>query len=400
MPLKTLTRQEFLRKRPGGDFRAYLRFIRRERPRRLAARNAWRTDPFAQIPEREITRIARSDVMPSVRAQQQAIEQSIERRSRSGIGQIRGFTDALMQALAPYDARIAGYYGDAQASTAAIGDALRSALAGGGGQQASELGGKLAAINAPAAQIEDVAGGARRTGEGAAGATFGLSSAELGRLTGERTAHGAYAAKQPGIAALSGLQSARALELALSGELADRVGELRAGAPGLISDRISELRNVNFDRGLARASGLSDAQAGRIKRQQELADDRRTRQEKLADAKRERQQELEDAARERQEELGDEARERQQELEDAQRKNTDPAARADYFYEVRADAFKAAKTLAQPRKSAAGRELPPMPRGEARRRLFEEYGRMLIGRGYPRQTVRQMIERALDAAGL
>lgn len=78
----------------------------------------------------------------------------------------------------------------------------------------------------------------------------------------------------------------------------------------------------------------------------------------------------------------------------------DPKERQDYSYDVREDAFEAARSLrkAGPKSTLTG-QVSPLPEAEARRRLFMEYGQLLVGRGYKRQAVKQMIERALNAAG-
>jgi hypothetical protein len=359
------------------------------RNRRRRRAQAWRRDPFAQIPERQIQRLARADVMPGVRANERAVVQSIGQRSKTGQSAIRGYTDALVQALKPYSDKIAGYYGDAEASQATLTDELTRALAGGGEQQGADLAAKLAAINAPGAQTADVAGGAEKVGAGAAGASMGMGTSALARLAGERTANAAYAARQPGIAGLAGLQNASQLELALSREQTDAVRDLRSRVPGMIAERVGRYRDTNFDRALAAAAYRGDvveAQAG-------AAADTRARRQELADARRERNEELADAARTRKEELEDAARTRREELADASRDRA--GERRDYFEGVREDAFARAGKLINP----GGNSLhDPISKQQAFARLWAEFGRALVARGVSKKAATRMLRQAVFAA--
>ena len=72
--------------------------------------------------------------------------------------------------------------------------------------------------------------------------------------------------------------------------------------------------------------------------------------------------------------------------------------RTDYFYAVREDAVKAAKELAERKENEFG-NMVLVPRDEAYQRLWTEFGQLLIGRGYAKRAVEQMLQRALRAAG-
>ena len=149
-------------------------------------------------------------------------------RAKSGMDAIGGFTKQLAAALAPLAGQMQGIYGGAEQSQASSDAALRQALVGGGQGLADALAGKLGAINAPGAQIADVAGGQAQTGVGAGNAGFALGSAELGRLIGTGTAEQTFAAKQPGIAGFTGLQKAGELQQSLQSELAGKVADLQS----------------------------------------------------------------------------------------------------------------------------------------------------------------------------
>ena len=218
-------------------------------------------------------------------------------RAKSGMDAIGGFTKQLAAVLAPLAGQMRGIYGGAEQSQAASDAALRQALAGGGQSLADTLSAKLGAINAPGAQVADVAGGQAQTGVGAGNAGFALGSAELGRLIGTGTAEQTFAAKQPGIAGFTGLQKAGELQQSLQSELADKIAGMQGQGPAFVQSQVADVRanrtalaknrqdlalaNAKSKQTLAIAKDRSDQAWARIQQGTANAADRRAYQANL-----------------------------------------------------------------------------------------------------------------------
>lgn len=400
---KTLTRQQFLTERPDGDYAAYRRFLARWRPvrvRQRLAREAALSDPLRPLSDSEIQRRARGDIMPGVDRTVDEINRSITARSRAGAGAIRGYTDWLMQALVPFQQSAQAISARSQQSQAAASEALRAALSGEGQGLSDALAGKLAAINAPDAQVRDVAGGAARTGAASGATQFALGSADVERLIGEGAANEEWAAKMPLVAGLQGGQSQRLLELALGREAADRVGDVRSRVPGLVSDTVRDYRDLELRKSDARYERRRNA---RLDRLAALAANRAygldvgrlglDRDQFGLDVAAEQRRASEAAAK-----AAQDARDEQARANDKRRER---------FTGIREDTFARARDLYQGEQQQSGLPVPgaaagataAVPKAEAHRRLWEEYGTLLIGQGFSRKLVEQMIRRALAAAG-
>lgn len=259
MPPRTLTRQEFLGRRPGGNYAAYLNYLRRNRPARMA-QNA-ELAPYRPMSPGQIDEATFRDVLGPAQAQLDELGSSFQRRSDYEAGQIQQRVGSLTSALLPFRGSAAQTYGNAQASLGQLGSALTAGLASHGQQMGTELGQKLRAINAPNAQVGQVAGGAETTGYNAGQAVGGLNSAEVERLRGEGAATDAYMAKMPGLVQLMGADQAREVGEKLALELADQEGGIRAKVPGLLADA----RRWYMEREDRKADSLADARAGRAK---------------------------------------------------------------------------------------------------------------------------------------
>ena len=137
----------------------------------------------------------------------------------------------------------------------------------------SEIGGKLAGINAPANIQQQVTSGAGVTAQGAANAGFAKGSAGLEQLIGQGAAAQGFAAQLPGIAGLTGLQTSRGLQAQLNKELVDQLGQARSGAASSSSSLYQHLFDQELEKAIARQSGLVNKEklsADRYNKQQTL----------------------------------------------------------------------------------------------------------------------------------
>lgn len=415
---KTLSRAEFLALRPGGDYKKYLAYIARVRPKRAARRAQQANVAWMQpLTEQQIRQRSRQEIMAGVNPAIAAIEAAIARRSQAGSSAITGYTRELANALMPFYDSAGAIYDTAAGSQGALASALPAALVGQGQALGGELGSKLNAIDAPHRQVDDVSGGAVRTGAGAGAAQSALSSAEIARLRSGQQADRAYSGAFPGIAGLQGAENTRNLQMALSRELADTLGGITSQVPSQINELVRSYRQEEFDKGIARATQAENRQKLRTESAQAKAE-RQQANRKLTPASEQINRSTGyimgyNAAGQLVPFLGPDGKpikykpkpssssskgtadkDAKEKAEDAAKAEKD---RDDYFYDVRSDVFAQAKTYATPSKSAAGRTVV-MSRPEAKRRLMTEYGNLLIGRGYQRKIVVQMIDRALDAA--
>lgn len=399
---KILTKREFLEVRPKGDYEKYLSYVARKRGERADRREtAW----MAPLTDAQIRQRARADIMPVVRALMRDIESSIARRSRAGMGAVTGLSRDLARSLMPFYQSAGAVYDAAAGRQGALASALPAALVGQGRALGAEIGGKLGMIDAPARMVDEIAGGVVRTGEGAARAEGALGRAELGRLRTDQQAHRAFSAAFPGIAGMTGTRDARLLQLQLNRELADRLGSLTAQVPGQILDLVRSYRQEEVDKGIARATMVQKAREQQLK-QTELASE--SKKLRLAP---------DSVSRSYGYIMGYDSQGNLRPLrgpdgkpipfkekpratgtakgEDRQRE------RADYFYKVREDVFERAREYAETTKTLDIKKRLAgglVTKEEARRRLWAEFGTMLVGRGYPRKTVAQMIDRAVETA--
>jgi hypothetical protein len=203
----------------------------------------------------------------------QALIQSTQQQSEAGLGQIRGYTDSLVQALQPFAANEGRIYGNAEAAQAASDAALSQRLSGGGADQAQQLASRLGSINAPAATAQAVQG-ATNAGVGAGNALYGHGSASLAQLIASGAASQDYAAKLPGIAGLSGLQQAGRFEGQLESDQAKSLSDIQSQIPGLVQNLTSQRQTLLNNRENLRQSiqtNLSNAAAKKQALAQEAA---------------------------------------------------------------------------------------------------------------------------------
>lgn len=272
MPPRTLTRQQFLAKRPGGDYQKYLGYLNRNRGPRMAA-NAELAPYQPWSPER-IDEASFRDVLGPADAQLTGLRESTQRRGTFEADRIRQQVAGLTQALLPFRGSAQNIYAGAQGAQSQLGQALSGGLASQGQQLGTELGQKLRAISAPGAQVEGVSGGAMMTGQQAGQAIGGLSSADLERLRGEGGAADAYLGQMPGLVQLMGAKNARDIAEKLALQLADQEGQIRGRVPGMLADA-RRWYTEREDRKAAARQGILDKRASarqeQIDRQWEAA---------------------------------------------------------------------------------------------------------------------------------
>lgn len=367
---------------------------------------------MAPVPSLDAQQQAGVDVWRVLQPMIDAATQSSLRSSEAGMGAIKGYTEQLAKALGGYNP--GDIYGRAQQSLQGISENVRASLAGGGQQLAGQLGQALSAINAPAESQAAFAAPQATIGQQAGASQFGLGAADMEAIAKSRAAAENLAAQLPGIAGFTGLQSARALELQRNSALADRIGELTGRAPGMIQDRVSEIRanqrdrrDFNYQVRQDRAKLKADAAQAR----QDAADrawERRlaeqafglkvvSQNDRVADQSADRSVSAAQKAADRRQKAEQKAIDRrwnarQKALDRAAAAKKDEAtrrkARSDAFYTTREAAFE----------SAASAVAAKIPVARIRRALWANYGQALLGRNFTRAEIRRMIEKAIAAA--
>lgn len=221
-------------------------------------------DPLAPISDKDLRARALGLTNEATGPLLAALQKAIEARSASGQAAIRGTTGALAGLLAPMAGQTQAAYGQAQQAQSQVNSELANRLGAFGQNLASEQGAKLALQDAPANVAGQVTGNTAQTAQGVANANFASGAAETGRLIGEGAAVTAYAGKLPGFAALSGIQSAKQLEVSLAHEFAEKSGELTARGQQMYVDLYDKLTEREFQKALARQSGQFNSEKARI----------------------------------------------------------------------------------------------------------------------------------------
>lgn len=182
------------------------------------------------------------------------ITDSIAQRSTQGQQAVTGYSSALAQLLSGLAPQSQQAYTQAQGQTAAANAALSAELRGAGSDVAAGLADRLKAVGAdPTAAAAQQA----QIGQGSAGALYGSGTADLNRLISQGANAQDYFNKQPGIAALGGLQSSRQLEEQLSQELGQKLGDLQAKQPDTYQQLLQGLQT-------AKAQATSNAIAQQV----------------------------------------------------------------------------------------------------------------------------------------
>jgi hypothetical protein len=243
------------------------------RPAKPSARpTATPYDPLAAWSPQQIEWQVQSDVMPGITSAATALTEALIGRATRSTNEINARSRSIQQSLRPYEASARGVYGDAASRQAQLGSALRSSIAGTGHAIESDLASALAGIQAPGQAVQQIAGGAGQTGEASGQAVGALSSADLERLKGQGGAAATYAGALPRIAQLAGESQRRGVLSEAAANLTDKLGELYAKQPGMLSEANRYYQGLESDKAKQRYEMQQDrAQAARQARQDALA---------------------------------------------------------------------------------------------------------------------------------
>jgi hypothetical protein len=210
----TLTREQFHKVRPQGQYHKYLSYLARHR------------NPYSpRMQERNAQRDTRQQFVGPARQESAAL---IGRASRD-VGQLNSRYGSIERALQPYTASGAAAWNQGAQAEQGVGNALAAGLMSQGQTLGANIGSKLADIQAPGQAVSQFAGGTVATGAGAGQAMGALSSADLARLHSYGSAEEVYAAAFPRLAALTADQERRGLMSQYAQELADKQAEAAAG---------------------------------------------------------------------------------------------------------------------------------------------------------------------------
>lgn len=184
----------------------------------------------------------------------QRLTASTNAQTQSGLGAIKGYTDALagyFQKNGP--AQVNAAYAPAEAATAATNAALSDRLAGAGNDSSDALAARLQSINNPAA-VDPAVAAVRQAGVGAGNATFATGNASLEQLIGNAAHEQEYVGKMPGIAREGGLQQVGQYEQSQGRALSDQVGTVQQQLPSIVQ----ALRGQSDQRAQYRAATRGD----------------------------------------------------------------------------------------------------------------------------------------------
>jgi hypothetical protein len=213
------------------------------RRRRPAQRPA---DPLAPLSDQYLRRQAANDVRAEVNPIVASIRKSITDQATSGSKNISGIAEALAASLAPYAGKVADIYSGTDKTLGAIDNQLADRL--GAGTLANDLKARIAAAGGDTSLADSLMAASK----GAAGASFAKGSADRSMLASEGAHEQSYAAGLPAIAKLGGLQGVRDREARAQQDLSTQIGNLEQNVPTLITQELSNSRNREFQKGVAR----------------------------------------------------------------------------------------------------------------------------------------------------
>lgn len=358
-------------------------------------------NPLAPLSEKAIARQSRSYVNAQILPLIAQINSEVDRRNRAGQAAIAGNTDTLAGHLAPIAGEIHARNEAAQNQQRSDDAALAAHLTGAGALQGSQLAAQLAAINAPAEQVQQVAGGATAAGAGAGATSAALGSASLAHLLAAGTAQENYASELPAFARLGGAQRSSQLGVQLENQRATQVGDVRAKVPGLLQQIIQQARDREFQKGVAIQSGLVDTAKLNASSAYQTA---RVTQAGLNAQETARHNAATEAAAQARIEVS------RQKTQAGKNKK-----RSEGFYKIRTNVFKDAAKLykgagaatsggggglgAPPSGGTSGAAAKPVPYARAYRRVFLTYMAPLRALGYTQAQIETTLRKAMAAAG-
>ena len=256
-----LSRAEFARtpagQKPGATYEGYTSWVTNTRARRAAAR-AIPADPLAPTPEPML----RQQTSQAVHAQIDPILNEIMRSTDNAAAGVERATETHAARLAPFADAAKERFGRAAQGIAGVGEALAARLAGRGVEEAGGLKAKLAAIDAPGALVNELAGATAGFASGAANAGFASDSAALEELLSRKAGAEDFAGSLPGIARVAGVRSVG--DVRAEGQR--QVGEVRGKIPGLLENLMEGARDRELNKAIARTGLQTDAQKAKIGR--------------------------------------------------------------------------------------------------------------------------------------
>jgi hypothetical protein len=248
---RTLSRSQFLQKKPGGTYSKYLSFINKRRTPAAtgAPAGGGRVDPLAPMSPAAIDQIVNrfsgmygapvddAHLQADAKAQLDpiiaAITGDINKRASTSTSAIAANAGALAKELGTIDYQAP--YRTAKTDQANVDAALRASLAGQGGNGlADDLSKRLAMIDDPA--VAATATGLADRGSALGTTELARGSTNLGSLIASAAAAGEYGVKQPGIAKLSGLQDIAGVNKQAVSDISDKTATLLGQIPTIVAN--------------------------------------------------------------------------------------------------------------------------------------------------------------------
>jgi hypothetical protein len=208
-----------------------------------------------QAQQKLVTRTVRAQTVPLLAS----INKEFAARAASGRAAVGGYTNALVRDLTPQAEQTHGIYNAALTQQAADDAALANRLAGLGGQVSENLRSQLTGAIGET-QLAQITQGAAGQGASAGATVAGLGTAARGALRGAGTAAETYASELPAIARTGGLQRISQLLGQLGTQRSSALSAVREKIPGITADVAQQVRAEQFQKAVARQSGLAQAQ--------------------------------------------------------------------------------------------------------------------------------------------
>jgi hypothetical protein len=280
---KLLTRKEFLKKFPGGNYRQYLKKQRAEitrkqqQAKKAKAKKKKQYDYLKAVPPEALRTEAQQYLSSIFDPQMEALKQAYSGQLQQGSGLLSGIASQASQMLAPMAGQVGQFYGQAQGQQQAADQALYSQLMSG----ASQVGGDIASQLAAAGQDVGPGFDVGQIGAGAAGTVGAVGNAALSQLLGQGAAAQSYAAQLPGIAKMQGLSDVGLLTGQIGRAQTEALRGLEAEMPGLSQQIFQSLQERELQKATTRLGFATDIRQMKAE-QQAAAAERAWREQQAA----------------------------------------------------------------------------------------------------------------------
>jgi hypothetical protein len=208
-------------------------------------------DPYAR---------AQQEILPAFDSSAKALEAALMGQAGYEIGRVRNREAWQKDVLGPFEGQARSTFEGQSNAVRALGDALTSATRSLGYGLAHEVGGKMGGIQAPGAAVSAHGGAQGVTGEGAAGAISGLSSADVTMLNSLGGAYGDFAAGMPRIAGLAGDAAARDIAQAAANQYATEMAQLGTQRQAALIEAQRYYEEQDYERAQDAAKLAADAE--------------------------------------------------------------------------------------------------------------------------------------------